>query len=151
MELSVKQMFALFNPHIAPLSFAGALVSLFAGARDCAAFNLAVGCTERKLNVSAVLPRMSDDARATLRYGNFCGDDVRKLLVFISQVAALQLTVLRRAFYPLRKMAPVAGCGHGTHAGMRARREDVRRIRDQRGARGVHGGKAASGPRLDDQ
>jgi hypothetical protein len=47
-------------------------------------------------------------------------------------------------------MAPVARCGHGTRAGMRARRKDMSCIRDQGRARGVHGGKAASRSRLDD-
>ena len=33
---------ALFNPEVAPLRFAGALISLFAGTRDGAVFNLAL-------------------------------------------------------------------------------------------------------------
>ena len=54
MELYVKQMFALFNPDIAPLSFAGTFVSFFAGARHCPAFDSPLRRAQRQLNVPTV-------------------------------------------------------------------------------------------------
>ena len=54
-------MLRLIGPEIAPLSFAGALIGLFAGARDSPVFNLALRCAQRQLNVAAVLSRMADN------------------------------------------------------------------------------------------
>src|SRR5579871_1886031 len=117
----MRHSVALFNPEVAPFRLAGAFIGLFAGARDGAIFNLAVGRAERKLNVSAMFARMAHDARSSRWRGAFCGDEIRKFLVFIAKSAAFQLPVLRRAFHPLRKMAPVACGGHRTCEMLRTR------------------------------
>src|SRR5947209_15077674 len=108
----MKHSVALFNPEIAPFSLAGAFVCLFAGTRDRAVFNLALLRTEHKLDVSAVLAGVADDARTSRWRGAFCGNDIREFLVFIAQRAAFQLSMLRCALDPLRKMTPVS---HGSH------------------------------------
>src|ERR1700739_116747 len=110
----------LFNPEIAPFRFAGAFVGFFAGASDCAVFNLALRRAEYKLDVPAVLARMADNARSCWWQRIFGGDEIRKFLVLITQRAAFQLAVLRCAFDALRKMTPVACGGHGARAMMRA-------------------------------
>src|SRR5256885_3388290 len=107
MELSVWHERALFNPDVAPFRFAGELVSLFAGARHRPVFNLTLWRTQCQLNVSTVLARMADDARSR-RWRIIFGDhQVRKFLIFIAQLSAFQLAMLRRTFYTLGKMAPV--------------------------------------------
>ena len=55
---------ALFDPTVTPFCFAGAFICFFAGTRDRTVFNLACGRAERKLNVSAMLAGMADDARS---------------------------------------------------------------------------------------
>jgi len=61
-EQSVQQVFALFEPHAAPFSFAGALISFFAGPRNGAIFYFALGRAERKLNMAAMPAGMADNA-----------------------------------------------------------------------------------------
>src|SRR6478672_13358583 len=121
MELSMRHVKALVNPEIAPLRLAGVLICLFAGPRNCAIFDFAFRRADHKLDVSAVLAGMADDARTRGLRRAFCRDKIRKFLVFIAQCAAFQLPMLRRTFHSLRKMAPVTCGGHGTGEMMRTR------------------------------
>jgi hypothetical protein len=81
--------YSLFCPGITPVRFAGALIGLFAGPRDCAIFNLAFSRAERKLDVSAVLAGMAHDARSGKWRIVLGCDEIRKFLVFIAECAAL--------------------------------------------------------------
>src|SRR5882757_5267053 len=93
-ELAVRLEVALFNPGIAPFSFAGTLVRLFAGTRHRAVFNFPVGRAEHKLNMAAMLAGMADNA-LSCRWRITPGrDKIRKFLVFITQFPAFQLPML---------------------------------------------------------
>src|SRR5882757_5166995 len=79
--VTLRQEFALPNPAVAPLRFAGAFVALFAGTGDCAVVNFPLCGAEHKLNVTAVLAGMADDAR-WCRWRRSSGQhEVRKFLV----------------------------------------------------------------------
>src|SRR5258708_40155080 len=136
-ELSVRLKFVLFNPGIAPFSFAGALVRLFAGTRHSAVFNFPVGRAEHKLNVPAMLARMADNARCARWRITPGRNKIREFLVFIAQIPAFQLPVLRRAFYTLGEMAPIPGRSHGARVLMRTRGRDGGRVGNQKGPRSV--------------
>src|SRR6478672_969917 len=144
MELSMRHVKALVNPEIAPLRLAGALIGLFAGTRDRAIFDFASRRAEHKLDVSAVLAGMADDARTRGLRRAFCRDDVRKFLVFIAQRAAFQLPMLRRTLHPLRKMAPVTYGTHGTCEMMRTRSKNGGCILKHRRSRRIDGGKTTA-------
>jgi hypothetical protein len=88
-ELSVRHELALFHPAVAPFRFAGTLIGLFAGTRDCSVFNFAFRRAEHKLNMSAVLAGMAHNARSC-RWQIVSGrNEIRKFLVFIAECAAL--------------------------------------------------------------
>jgi hypothetical protein len=139
-----------FNPEIAPFRFAGAFIGFFAGARDGAILYFAVLCAERKLDMAAMLAGMTHNARSCGWRGAFGGEEIRKFLVFITQRAAFQLPVLRRAFHSLGEMAPVSCGSHGTHEMMRTRSKDGSRIGKHHRPRRVDGGKTTAGSRLNE-
>jgi len=133
----------LFDPQIAPFRFAGALIGLFVGARDCAIFDFALGRAKHKLNVPAMLAGMADDACCRRWRIDPGSNEIRKFLIFIAERSAFQLAMLRRAFHALREMAPITGCGHGASEMMRAGSKDCDIVHNQRRPGSINSSKTA--------
>src|SRR4051812_24514902 len=77
---------------------------------------------------------MADDSRFRSLDSNLCERDVGKLFVFVSEIALLQATMLRRAFQPLTEVAPIADGCHRTFFEMWAGRGNLGACGDHPGA-----------------
>src|ERR1051325_7683539 len=94
------------RPRVAPFRFASGPVQFFPRLGDGRLLQT-VGGTQCQLVMPPMLERMPHDTRVRLSCWCFGGDQIRELLVFISEFSALQSAMFCCSFQPHAEVTPV--------------------------------------------